>query len=255
MILIQADCQYHYVERYTMRCAQRMQKSFLFLLLVCFCLAPIRHDDLPDAKSSLRKESKGQKQSGHKRPSDGTPLKKVLDLRYAGDPASHRAGLKPNAWKPWQKGFKRQGNVFICDNGTDAQVQRGVSQAVILNQTKPEPIVAVAWSKAEGVGGGRNSDYSLYLDLLYSDGTPLWGQIDPYNVGTHDWEKAQVIVFPEKPVKSVSFHMLLRRHPGKAWFRNPQFAVIRPPMGACLFDGVPVSLTSPAKKGFRNSLP
>jgi len=226
-----------------MRSGQRMQQSFLFLLLGCFFLVPTQ---LSHAKSPLLKESKGQKQISQRIPSDSTPLKKVLDLRHVGENL-----LQPNAWKPWQKGFERKGNVFICDNGTDSEVQRGISQTVILNQTKPEPIVAVAWSKAEGVGGGRNGDYSLYLDLLYSDGTPLWGQVDPFNIGTGDWEKAQVVVFPEKPVKSVSFHMLLRRHSGKAWFRNPQLWVIRPPMGACLFDGVPVSPASSATEGFQ----
>ena len=122
----------------------------------------------------------------------------------------------------WQSGFAREDGVFVCDNGADAQAQRGVSQTVVLNQEKPEPIIATAWSKAEGVGGARDSDYSLYLDLRYTDGTPLWGQVDSWTVGTHDWEKAQVIVFPEKPVASVSFYMLLRGHAGKAWFRDPR---------------------------------
>ncbi|MHC4656160.1 MAG: hypothetical protein ACYS91_14260 [Planctomycetota bacterium] len=187
-----------------------------------------------------------QQQSTHKAPSDGTVVKKVLDLHDAGENL-----LKPEAWQSWQKGYRQQGSIFHCDNGSDTRVQRGISQTIILNQTKPESIVAVAWSKAEGVGGGRNSDYSLYLDLIYSDGTPLWGQTDQYNIGTHDWEKAQVFVFPEKPVKSVSFHMLLRRHSGKAWFRDPALRVIRPPTGACLFDGVPISPTHSAKEGFQ----
>jgi len=178
--------------------------------------------------------------------SDGRTVKEVLDARQAGENL-----LNPFAWRPWQEGFERDGDVFICDNASDARVQRGISQTIALNQTEPEPIVAVAWSKAEGVGGGRNSDYSLYLDLLYSDGSPLWGQVDPFNIGTHDWERAEVLVFPEKPVKSVSFHMLLRRHSGKAWFRNPELRVLRPPAGACLFDGVPVSLSSTREEGFQ----
>jgi hypothetical protein len=177
---------------------------------------------------------------------DGTVVKKVLDSQDAG-----RNLIKPNAWRLWQKGFKRQGNLFICDNGNDSQAQRGISQTVILNQRKPEPIVATAWSRAEEVGGSRNSDYSLYLDLVYSDGSQLWGQTDSFNVGTTKWEKAEVTVFPEKPVKSVSFHMLLRRHKGKAYFRNPALQVIKPPKGACIFDGVPVSLTRQAKEGFQ----
>jgi hypothetical protein len=176
----------------------------------------------------------------------GVPAKKVLAADQAGENL-----LDPNAWRPWQKGFERQEAFFVCDNASDANVQRGVSQTVALNQTSPEPILAVAWSKAQNVGGGRDSDYSLYLDLVYSDGSSLWGQTAAFNVGTHDWEKRQVIVFPDKPIRSVSFHILLRRHPGKAWFRDPELRVIRPAAGACLFDGVPVSLSGSAKEGFQ----
>jgi hypothetical protein len=178
--------------------------------------------------------------------SDGTPIKKVL----AGDNAGENL-LEAGNWRPWQKGFEVKDGVFVCDNAFDTQVQRGVSQTVALNQTKPEPIVAVAWSKAEEVGGGRDSNYSIYLDLVYSDGSPLWGQVAPFNIGSHDWEKAKVIVFPEKPVKSVSFNMLLRGHTGKASFRNPELRVLKPPAGACLFDAVPVSLPDSTIEGFQ----
>jgi hypothetical protein len=159
--------------------------------------------------------------------------------------------LKPDAWKPWGAGFTQQDNVFVCDNGADSKVQRGVSQTVTLNQTRPEPILATAWSKAQDVGGSRDSDYSLYLDLTYQDGTPLWGQVSMFIAGSHDWEKAQVTIFPEKPVKVVSFHMLLRGHAGKAMFRDPELRPIRPPAGACLFDGVAVSVLQRGAEGFQ----
>ncbi len=216
----------------------RVRKVFL-ISSVCFLLVLLE----PVHATS------GQKHKDRSAVSDGTPVKKVLRK----DAPSHAGEnlLDPNAWRPWHKGFERRAGIFICDNASNAQVQRGISQTVVLNQIKPEPIVAVAWSKAEGVRGSRNSDYSLYLDLVYSDGSPLWGQVDPFNVGTHDWEKAKVIVFPDKPVKSVSFHMLLRRHPGKVWFRAPELRVIRPPVGAYLFDGVPVLLSVPAMEGFQ----
>ena len=150
--------------------------------------------------------------------------------------------LKADAWRPWQKGFTREGALFVCDNGGEGSVQRGVSQTVVLNQAAPHPIVATCWSKAEGVGGSANSDYSLYLDLVYTDGTSLWGQVSPFKTGTHDWQRAQVTVFPAKPVRSLSFHMLLRRHAGKASFKDPKLAVLKTPAGAALFDGVPVRL-------------
>lgn len=177
---------------------------------------------------------------------DGTVLKEVLDGRNAGANL-----LDANAWKPWDEGFTQKGEIFVCDNGNDAREQRGVSQTIALHQTQPEPIVATAWSKAENVGGGRNSDYSLYLDLTYQDGTPLWGQVDTFNVGSHDWEKAQVMILPEKPVKTVSFHLLLRRHAGKALFRDPELRVMTPPAGACLFDGVAVSPRVRPREGFQ----
>ncbi len=177
---------------------------------------------------------------------DGTVIKNVVK-----DVPSGFNLLSDSGWRPWQKGFERQGKEWICDNGDDSNVQRGVSQTVTLNQKTPEPIVAAAWSRAENIGGSRDSDYSLYLDLVYSDDTPLWGQIDSFRVGTHDWQQARVVVFPEKPVKTVSFHMLLRRHTGKAWFRDPSLSIIQSENGAALFDGIPVSVVSFDRQGFQ----
>ena len=93
---------------------------------------------------------------------------------------------------------------------------------MVLNQKAPAPIVAEAWSKAEGVGGQADSDYSLYLDLVYADGTPLWGQTREFRTGTHDWQRVEVRIFPAKPVKSVTVNLLLRRHAGKAYFKDAQ---------------------------------
>ncbi len=159
--------------------------------------------------------------------------------------------LKPEDWRPWEKGFTVQDGVFVCDNGTDAQVQRGASQTVALNQKTPQPILAVAWSKAENVGGSRDNDYSLYLDLVYTDDEPLWGQVAPFNTGSHDWERREVMILPAKPIKTVSFHLLLRRHTGKASFRNPELREIRTPAGAVTFDGVPVAPQGWPKEGFQ----
>jgi hypothetical protein len=148
--------------------------------------------------------------------------------------------LKEDAWKAWEQGFEREGALLVCRNGADAKVQRGASQGVTLDQTRPQPIIATAWSRAEGVTGGKNVDYSLYLDILYTDGTPQWGQISPFNTGTHDWEKRRVFFFPDKPIKHVSFYLLLRRHGGSAWFRDPELKELTVPEGGGTYDGVPV---------------
>jgi len=177
---------------------------------------------------------------------DGVVLKKILKA-----PAERGNLLRADRWRAFGEGFRREGEALVCDNGADRTARRGASQTVVLNQKRPEPIVAAAWSKAEGVGGGGGGDYSLYLDLVYTDGTPLWGQVAPFAGGTHDWQRRQAVVMPAKPVRSLTVHLLLRRRTGKAWFRGAQLHVIRPPAGACLFDGAPVAVTARPDEGFQ----
>ena len=174
-------------------------------------------------------------------PQDGAVVKTILN-------ETTDNLLEPDAWQPYQDGYVMDGEFFLCDNGTDDQVYRGVVQTVTLNQTSSQPIVAVACSKAENVGGSRNNDYSLYLDIIYNDDTPLWGQTAQFNVGTGDWERRKVIVFPEKPIKKVYFYMLLRRHSGKAWFKEPQLAELS---GVRLFDGLAVLPENQICEGFQ----
>jgi len=177
---------------------------------------------------------------------DGQVAKRVLAA-----PASGENLLRGEAWRPWQAGFVRDAETFVCDNGGERQAQRGAGQTVILNQARPEPIVATAWSKAEKVTGTPDSDYALYLDLVFQDGTPLWGQAAPFATGSHDWQRRQVVVFPERPVRSLTFYLLLRNHGGKVWFRDPVLHVMSTPQAAFRFDGVPVLVQDASQAGFQ----
>lgn len=179
-------------------------------------------------------------------PADGQVVKAVLGTDNLGENLA-----RPGAWHPYEKGFEREGEAFVCSNGQDAKARRGVAQTIVLDQKTPEPIVAIASSKAEGVTGSPGPDYAIYLDLQYQDGTPLWGQTAAFDVGTHDWQERRVVVVPEKPVKSVTVNLLLRGHGGKAWFREPRFHVVKAPEGACLFDGVPVRIAARPGEGFQ----
>jgi len=148
--------------------------------------------------------------------------------------------LKPEAWRRVGKDFGREGEILVCDNGGDSAGIAGIIQTVTLNQKTAQPIIAIASSKAENVSGGKDADYSLYLDLSYMDGTHLWGQIAPFDVGSHDWQERQVRITPEKPIKEVYVYLLLRRHGGKALFRNPRLSEVEIPEGASPFDGLAV---------------
>jgi len=76
------------------------------------------------------------------------------------------------------------------------------------------------WSKAVGVVGSRNSDYSIYVDIRYTDGTPLYGQVASFETGTHDWSYSSILVKLGKPIQSLTCYLLLRREhsAGTVWF-------------------------------------
>ena len=153
-------------------------------------------------------------------PQDGSISKTVLHAGQEGENL-----LKPTAWRALEEGYRGEGSVFSCDNGANARGRRGVLQRVVLNQQTAQPIIASAWSKAESVTGTIDSDYALDLDLALDDGTEPWGQVAGFRTGTHGWQREEVVLFPEKPIKAVDFNLLFRDHAGKAWFREP---VLRP---------------------------
>ena len=131
---------------------------------------------------------------------------------------------RPTGWNLFDRGFQcapgagRHGSTAIlCENATEASAS-GACQTPVLNRTNATPLVVRGWSRAEGVTGGADSGYSLYGDLTYEDGTPLWGQTADFRCGTHDWERREFVILPEKPVKSITLYCLFRGHAGKAWF-------------------------------------
>jgi TolB-like protein len=139
--------------------------------------------------------------------------------------------LSPYAFDPMGQGFERQRETFFCDNGDDAKAYRGVEQSVELRQTKPEPLFAVGYSKAEGVKGLVNQEYSVFLDVQHTDSSFTHWRFSAFNVGTHDWQRREVYYMPQKPISVVWYHVVFRNHSGKAWFRLPELYKVRPPEG------------------------
>lgn len=184
-------------------------------------------------------------QASGQSPPDGTVVKAVLREQARGENL-----LQPDAWRPYEEGFQKQGDTFACRNTPTGGTRRGAVQTIELNQTRPDPIIAVAESRAENVSGTADTGYSIYLDLQYADGTPLWGQTAAFTTGTHDWQQRRVVVFPEKPVKRVSYYLLFREHEGTAAFRNPHLSVLETTGRAVQFDGVPCIPQTDRPAGF-----
>jgi hypothetical protein len=99
----------------------------------------------------------------------------------------------------------------------------GAAQYVAVNQQQAAPLAIEGFSKAQNVSGAKDSNYALYVDLTYQDGTNLWGQVATFETGTHDWQQARFIIKPDKPVKGANVHLLFRSKRGTVWFRDVKF--------------------------------
>jgi len=149
------------------------------------------------------------------------------------------------AWSPYEQGYEmsagagRDGSTAAHCKNESASKRSGVSQSVEVDRDAAIPLMARGWSKAQDVSGGRNSGYSVYVDIVFQDGTSLWGQTGKFNTGTHDWEMQEVVILPNKPVKSVNVYGLFRGHTGQVWFDDFELFELGGGKVAIL-DGVPV---------------
>jgi hypothetical protein len=124
-----------------------------------------------------------------------------------------------------------------CMNRAESE-SRGAQYSLTLNQKSPAPLLVTGWSRAENASGSPDADYSLYVDLEYTDGMPLWGQIAAFDTGTHGWQKKQVLIVPAKPIRKASIYVLFRHHTGTAWFDDVSGVAMS---SEKLFDSQPLS--------------
>ena len=132
---------------------------------------------------------------------------------------------------------------------TNATDVHGGYQTITLNQTTPKALKLSGWSKAQSVTGSSDSDYSVYLDITYSNGTYLYGQIVPFSVGTHDWEYKENFILPALPIKQLNCYVLFRNsHAGTAWFDDITVAEVQNVV--VQFDGSTVVSSAPSPLPF-----
>ena len=161
------------------------------------------------------------------------------------DPGFERSSSgRGESWEPYDRGYqvdtaiKRSGASAIrCSNRSSGE-RSGASVTLVLDQAAPAPILITGHSRADGVDGSPDSDYSIYADLEHQDGTPLWGQTAPFATGTHDWQRRQVLIVPRSPVRVARIYALLRRHTGTVWFDDFSASVLS---GENLFDSQALS--------------
>jgi hypothetical protein len=91
------------------------------------------------------------------------------------------------------KGFIRKGAEIECDNESDAKVIRGAQWRVELNQRTAVPFSVTAESKVLCASGRPSCNYSIYLDVVFQDGTKRYGQHSAFALDhTLGWQKKTV---------------------------------------------------------------
>ncbi|MHB8971608.1 MAG: hypothetical protein ACYC3X_18585 [Pirellulaceae bacterium] len=155
-------------------------------------------------------------------------------------------GPQPEGWSLYETGgtidrdARHVGTTSVrCENLTGT-LGMGFHQSRTLDRKEIRSLIASGWSKAEDVVGPVNADYSIYVDIVYQDGTPLWGQVASFSSGTHDWEYRQIRIVPEKPVKQITVFGLFRGRQGKVWFDDISLKEAVTTGPSFVFDGVGV---------------
>jgi len=78
-----------------------------------------------------------------------------------------------------------------------------------LQQTVAKRLFISGYSKADIVTGPSDPNYSIYVDVVFMDGTRAYGYNMPFSIGTHDWEYKCGRIAIAKPVKSVTYVIVL----------------------------------------------
>jgi hypothetical protein len=127
-------------------------------------------------------------------------------------------------WTAYNSGYvvdravRRSGEQSIRCDSTNPKGQYGAFTRIAMNQSRPLPVRVTGWSKANNVGGSKNADYSIFIDVIYADNSMLYAQTAAFRTGTHDWERRQVLVTPTQPIKFLTVYAMFRNHAGTVWF-------------------------------------
>lgn len=131
--------------------------------------------------------------------------------------------IVPTGWEPQASSrididTMRSGERSLLADNSAGPSWAGARQAVLFGEPVKKPIVVSGWSKAGEVSGGRDNDYSIYVDVCYASGGYKFGQCATFTPGTHDWEQSTYTIEPAEPVAELRVYCILRGRTGKAWF-------------------------------------
>ncbi|MGD9494882.1 MAG: hypothetical protein AB7Y46_01100 [Armatimonadota bacterium] len=133
--------------------------------------------------------------------------------------------LRPatRVWQAFGSGFAlseeaRSGEYAIVCTNADAQGIAGAYQELSFADDPPARLTLTGWSRCEDVSGPADAHYSIWVDATCVDGTAFNGHNARFEVGTHDWQQATLVLEPPAPLSSARIYCIFRMHTGRAWF-------------------------------------
>lgn len=134
-------------------------------------------------------------------------------------------------WQGYGDGFAldengpRAGDHCIrCQSDVEDAVKGAVQQLDLAHDT-PQTITITAWSRCEDVSGAKNAHYSVYVDATCADASVFNGHNTPFEVGSHGWQQAELVLKPPSPIRTMRLYLLFRKHSGRAWFDDVRMTV------------------------------
>ena len=139
-------------------------------------------------------------------------------------------------------GLKSYAIEVACYSAEEQAGAKHEWQAPLGKPLKSSFLLLSGWSKAmvDGVGSAR--DYSLYVDLMYVDGTLLEGQLVSFAAGVRGWQEAQLHIRLTKPVANINVYCLYRKRIGRVLFAGVSLTAHA--------DQLPAVATRPYSGGF-----
>eukprot|EP00003_Mantamonas_plastica_P013588 TRINITY_DN236_c0_g1_i2.p1 TRINITY_DN236_c0_g1~~TRINITY_DN236_c0_g1_i2.p1 ORF type:complete len:1769 (-),score=637.19 TRINITY_DN236_c0_g1_i2:119-5425(-) len=74
------------------------------------------------------------------------------------------------------------------------------------------------WARATGVGGAKDANFALHVDVRYANNETLYGQVAPFSTGTHGWEYQEIKISLGGVIQSFQVVAVFRNHTGSVCF-------------------------------------
>ena len=119
-------------------------------------------------------------------------------------------------WRPWEGGFElaegegRDGSAALRLTA-DEPGSFGASQHVAVGQDEAHDLTVSGWGKiVEALSAPEAAQWQIFVDITYTDGDHLWGQVARFDPAVEGWQQAETTIEVPKPVQGATVYTMLR---------------------------------------------